>query len=269
MKKEHWKYLTLSLSIISLVFLAYGFMFSSASGVNVTEYAPIAIESTSYDAVTISLAGPVQTGVSDGIEILQDEWTAALYISRQRPAVGYAQSIVFDGIRHTNGFDMLIARIGEPTEPIVLSIDYQKSIGESYQGQRSTQIYSDDLPKESILYWVGHSFGENPFVEDSLFVTAVSIDDQTDGNYWVWAFSDENPYTGGMMLKINQDLTYGTVDSDWDGTFAIYTEEAAGGGDEPPVISISINTYIQTAGLISLLGAALSSIKYGLVVGWF
>lgn len=262
MKEKYWKYITLSLSALSIIFLAYGFLFSSSMGFNVTKYAPVNIIETDYDTISFT-TGPVQPLALGGLEIIQDEYTAALYISEQNR--GYAQSVAYGGLRHTNGFYMLIGRHGNPTEPIVLSLDYDKSTGEYYQGQRSIWIYPDDISEEDYLYWIDNFFEDNPFVEDSLFVTAVSLDDQDDGNYWFWAYSDQSPYTGGMLLKINQDWTYGNADSSWDGTFALHTEEAA---PEEPVISISVNAATQTLGIISLLGAAFSSIKYGLVIGW-
>ena len=278
MKKEHWKYLSLSLSIISTIFLVYSVVLPAVTGINMTEHSiqpintndlsveDIFINPSSNMALSITPIGVALTSI--GLDQVQDEVTGAVYISS---SYWWGQGVALGEYKNINGYQLAVGKHGNPTHPLHLGITASSGI---VTFERVIEVPASALPDEDTLYFVGSTFEDNPYYENYPVLACASDDDQTDGNYWMLGYSENNPCPGTCrMTSYNFDTGHWVVlggTENWDAAFAIYTEEAGGGGGgEPPVISISINTYIQTAGLIALLGAVLSGTKYGTVVGWF
>jgi len=276
MKKEHWKYLSLSFSIISTLLLVYSVVLPAVTGINMIDVSTEQKNSgLSIDDMVMNIdregtlkVTPTNIPVTvDGIDQSQEEYTRGAYVCYD---YWWGQLVGFGGeTRHINGYRLGIARHGTPTESLFMGICDEDSL--DYTKAKTVEVPPSALAESDKLYWMGLDFLDSPvaiFGSYKPVFFCASDDVHTDGNYWLWAIAEDNPYDGQYDFRAydfdSDDFI--NFEADWDGTFLVYTEEAGGG--EPPVISISINTYIQTAGLISLLGAVLSGTKYGILVGW-
>ena len=270
MKREHWKYLSLTFSIISIISLVYAFV-PGINGLNIIE--PTDIPYTTIDSVS-SKVGILDTSLTltiiptgIGLEQVQDEVTGAVYISSQ---FWWGQGVALGEYKHINGYQLGIGKHGNPALPVYLGISDSSGLNDCFE--RVIEVPASAIPEEDTLYFVGATFENQPYEENYPILACITDDDHTDGDYWIYGVSENNPCSGTCRLGLydfDSDAWHVPGDMEnYDGTFAIYTEEAAGGGT-PPSISISITSYVQTVGFIALLGACFSSIKYGMVIGWF
>jgi len=280
MKKETWKYMSLGLTVISIVLLLYSIVLPNVTGLNVTEMPLTSIQTTEGDIddiVSNSEKIPftvIPTGI--GVEQYQDQVTGAVYVSNQ---LWWGQGVRFPKnvggeTRHINGYELGIGRHGTPTEPLYMGIS--DSTGLMNKFVRIIEIPPNALPDEDTLYFVGATFESQPYTATYMVLAAITDDDQTDGNYWMWGYTDQNPITNDNMViwDFSNERWNAYVDGipnfdDWDATYVVYSEEAGGGGGgDPPHVTIFINSYTTALGILTLLGGCFSGIKYGLVVGW-
>jgi len=262
MKEKNWKYLSILLLIVSILFLAYSIYTPNSTGISL-EKSTILEKGT----LTVLTPGTIPLDVPSGagLELIQDKFTAGLIITYNHRAWG--QTIVFDSQKHVNGIWIAVARVGMPSEPIGFGI----SRNDKPFFERSNWIYADELPQENTGYWIECYFTNKPWVVNAgekLVIEVASASEWDENNHWLWLISTQNPYPSGRIIQASSDWTHWDYPSDyanWDGTFAVFTEEAA---PQPPVISVTLSP--GTAGILgslTLLGAILAGLRYGILIG--
>lgn len=165
-----------------------------------------------------------------------------------------------------NGFEVIIARHGMPTEPLYIGIrDDTSNYLDPLTGDYDYLGYIDasGLPASDAFYWVGKEY-QIPGItaNDEWAIILISANDGGFDNYWMWACSDQNPYSRGEARGWNGAewvTAYGGV---VDLCFRTYT--IPNGGEEPTIAITATYTVIPMAfGFLSLLGAAVvTGVRY-------
>lgn len=279
MKKEHWKYVSVTLSILSVVLLVYSFAFPGAMAIKPVDL-PTSMDTAPTFDITPSIIIPT---ANDPINIdqVQDQASSAYYIGYIGSNDGCYKQLVYNDRESFIGFSVAIGKHGTPTEPLYLGVlkigneGFESPLdGDNYHalGGLSPDI---NIPDDQLV-WIDMDFTSMPYNKRNVNIVALSLDDPTDGNYWFWGVMTGNPYqddspgdiydTPGQWYWDDERWSIGGM-ADEDFTFVTYTE--GGTGSEPPSINITVNTMVTTGtGIICLLGACFSGIKYGLIVGW-
>ena len=202
-----------------------------------------------------------------GLDQSQETITGAVYVSS---STWWGQLVDFGGeTRHINAYMLWVGRRGMPTDPLYMGISDVNSLQNVFI--HVVELHADALAEEDTLYWFGASFEDSPVAIYGAYkpvLACISDDDQNDGDYWMWGFSNLNPYDGQYDFRLYDASSDSWVnhEANWDGAFLVYTEEAD--ISEPIIgISVSFDTVLQNIGFISLIGACLSGVKYGLVTG--
>lgn len=261
MKEKTWKYMSIVLIIISIVVLLTVFyplnddVLTLSNNVTLKKIGNINV--TKINSEKVVFTAPEKTYTPSGVEVSQTKLTGGLIISKYH---GWIQTIQLNGTRHVNKVEFGIARKGMPDDVIAFGITKK---GSYWYGERWATISPEDLPEEYAAYWISVEFKSNPWIDDDIWIGVVSTADQTDSAYWMWAYSDQNPYPGGDMIKVREDWSFDGHETEYDGTFMVYTEEAA---PQPPQISISIQTQVLTS-LVLLFAGVISMIRYLVLIG--
>ena len=278
MKKEKWKFLSLFLSILSVLLLLYGFfqpalalkpenMTTAESFTGIIDLTPNMILPTANDPVNV--------------DQVQDQVSGRYYIGYQRGGCGgcYKQ-LIYNTRQPFIGFAVGIGKQGTPTEPLYIGV--LKQGGEGYENPLDSSNYhvigevspSIDIPP-NVLVWLEGEFSNNPYDKREVNLVLLSTDNPADGNYWLWGYTTGNPYQDGNPDFIwdqpgawcwdNEQWSIGGQ-SDEDFAFVTYTE--GGTYDDPPEINITVSSWVVTnTGIVFLLFAAISWMRYGSLVG--
>lgn len=293
MKKEKfWKYMSLILSVVTIVLLVYSYMFpvgamsnlievpQSSGGVatgvvDLSEIENLYSQARYHLTPVVRPYGSQPLPMSSGIEEKNEVYDGYVYVGLDLidpyTVTWWSQGIVFDTYPDTDvtGYQVLVGRHGTPTHPLRIGIASPIGLDEYWD-------YIIDIPpsaceQQDTLYWLGAMFEDSPYTPsvNLMILAAITGDTKTDGNYWVWGISTGNDYPKSIMCAYHISDNWVQIPGTeaWDTDFRVYT---AGSSPPPqePVISISVSTYVVTAGLITMLGAALSSVKYASIVGW-
>ena len=280
MKKEYWKYVSVTLSILSVVLLVYSLVFSSAMALKPEN---ISISTgTSAPTLDITPSIIIPTAVDPlNTDQVQDPTDVCYYIGYLGGNNGCYKQLIVNDREPYIGFSVAIGKHGTPTEPLLIGVlkigneGFESPLdGDNYHalGGISPDI---NIPDDQLV-WIDADFASMPYNKKQVNIAAVSTDDPTDGNYWFWGAMSGNPYqddapgnihdTPGQWHWANERWGIGGMD-DEDFAFITYTEGGTGG--EPPSINIVVNTLVTTtSGILCLIGACFSGIKYGVLVGW-
>lgn len=279
MKKEYWKYVSVTLSILSVVLLVYSFLSPGVMAVGPENLStPIGTVPTLDITPSIILPTAVDPINTDQV---QDQASASYYIGYLGGANGCYKQMISNEREPFIGFSIAIGKHGTPTEPLLIGVlkkgneGFESPLdGDNYHvlGGLSPDI---NIPDDQLV-WIDMDFASMPYNKKLVNIAAISLDDPTDGNYWFWGFATGNVYQDDAVGDIHDTPCRWSWDNErWsiggmtneDFTFVTYTEGGTGG--EAPSINITVNTMVTTGtGIICLLGACFSSIKYGMIVGW-
>lgn len=269
MKKEHWKYLSLSLSIISIILLLYSTIAFAIepSMINVDTHR----ENNDLSINDILLKDKNKAFISadmnippTGVDQYQNEYTNTVFVTYD---YWWGQLVGFGGeTRHITGYCMGIARRGIPTEPLIMGICDEDSL--EHTAIKMVSLQPSYLEEADTVYWIGLDFSDSPvtvYGDYKPMLFCASDDVSTDGNFWMWGISETNPYDGQYDFKLYDYATSSFVnhEANWDGTFLVFTEEASAG--DSPVITITTSSWVvasQALGILSLLGGVVSGIKF-------
>jgi len=269
MKEKTWKHISILLLIVSICFFTYSVFSPVSDSIKTIKQQPITVTKTGVEKITLNPGilsdSPKLLSPPDGsgLEVIQNKYNAGLTVCVEYRAWG--QTLVFDETKHVTGIGIGIARKGTPSDYIAIGIGDNK-----YPiFHKKKYITFDDVPEENTVYWCEYIFG-TPWVvnEGEKLVLMVATGAPYDANnYWMWAISTQNPYPDGRIIQKSSDGSkwdYPSDYADWDGTFYVYTQEAA---VQPPSISISMNAGSLALGTLTLLGAILAGIRYGILIG--
>jgi hypothetical protein len=276
-KEEFWKYISTSLTIVSILLLAYAFLYTPTSGINMNPTMLTTNKTTGLMDVNIDVFDnnpdviPLDTIFLADLYHTQDKVTHLFVVGNTPNGMAeWGQEITFPVNDKINGFYFVIGRAGMPTEPLYLAV----TNADLTEIEAMIEIQASTLPKsveQEALYWVGHIFEDNPtFSSKKFFLYAGTSNPWTDGNnVWVMGVANTNPYAGGSLHTLNSNGQW--VDPEnkkYDSAFMVYAE-STNPPESPPAltISISFSQALQATGIITLLGACLSFVKYGNVIG--
>lgn len=277
MKKEHWRYVTIMLSVASAILLIYGIVCPGGSGINMTNtmITPNYIGNDEATTATHIFEKDISDGVSvriipmDAILVggeLYAEQTIVDHFAVISNDMWWGENFGFGGETHSiSAFHLAVGRVGNPSEPVILGLSSLTNIFEWY---KLTEFPASAFPEEG-LYWVEVTLDTPLETQGVVLATATNQLLDYPNNYWMIGFAmGSNPYNLGTFVTTQpseETVWHIGPDVNDDAAFRVYTSVPS---IEPPVVYISINTYVQTAGFIALIGAALSSIKYGILAGW-
>lgn len=260
MKKEKIKILTLVLLLVGIFLLV----------------APIIVEAVTYgDTIhkgTIEIVGKFNAvDLTDLNETLLDQQQLvfdAYYMPYyDDPLLGEDEGTIIQQVMNDRkpmvGFDIAVAQHGSPGD---LYIGIRSDVGGSNSGISTMYSYAylpqDALPEDDTFYLItfeiAQSSNTNPYDGYSGFIQVNAVDDSSssDNNCWMIAAAQNDVYTRGVT-KFDTGNQWTNIPGDF--WFRTYTTEAPA-----PSIGITISTTIlsQFFGIVSLIGAVISGVKY-------
>ena len=276
MKKEYWKYLSASLTIISVILLVYTFVSPSIAdpimknNANLTTEIDITDNFENAKRVTLTTLDPNAldqsqgtTGSPSGIAI------------GYNPSAGFgywAMQLGYNDREPLSGFQVMVSEHGTTTDLLLIGLmKGQLDPTDSRNWLWYGALNPGTLPKKDTYYWLTVEFDTPISIKagQQWYITLISADKTDTSHFWAWGANPSNPYSRGMTRTWAGGSTWNALSGGtYDCCFKTYTVVGGGGGGEQPSVTISINTYLQTIGFISLLGACVSGIKYGTLVGW-
>lgn len=270
MRKGHWKYLSLTLSIVGIFLILLSMFF------------PATFQEAGRAAYGQTVTSTFGVGEADGIQIAADglltvtpadldpnnldqHWETYSHAYAVGP-MWYLQS--FKDIRCPMlGFSVLISRTEViPEEPLIIGLVASQLEGADLY-DTSNWLVAGSLPADALpdqnWYWISLEFSLIVQPEETCYIVCVSNDmDPNDEHYWRWAV--QYP-TGGYDR--GQFFIYDFDNEEWTGRNydACFRTYSAGWlPPEPPIVQIasSYTVVSQFFGSLSLIGAVISGIKY-------
>jgi len=266
MKKKSWRNITLVLIIIGASLFVFSFspvattfpMERSIASISTEHSGSVRLENVekANQQATVS---PYFVGQLDQS---QESVSFVFYVGFIWPDAGcYAQAYRNDELPMI-GFQVGIGKHGTPTEPMYIGVmEYRWDPLNLANYHVVAELLPSAIPADDTLYWFGIDFSDNPLNEYKSHIICVSVDDPSDGNYWMWGAQEGNPYYAWLPSNWRWDVEDRAVDSGYDLTFRTYTGD--GGGVAPSItITSSYQVASQALGLLSFVGAAIAGIKY-------
>ena len=264
MKEKNWRYITIALSIITIVLFAYSVL------------APVSLESEPglnenlvYSKIKNNVPDDVMVDVDNLVSIkpsvldpddLDQNWETHTHAA----VVGYSWYLQgFKNLREPMlGFDMKISRHGMPTTDLIVGLLDSRLDGSELLDPSNWlygAVISPSIFEDLTWYWFPIEFAVPLQVNAEQTYYIVCMSAVNGDNYWRWALQYPNGgYDRGIFY------TYDIDDEKWhvsaqDACFGTYTET---GGDEP-IIDITVTSSISMQlGFIAFIGAVLSGTKY-------
>jgi hypothetical protein len=261
MNEKNWKYMTLVLSMITIILLA------------VSVFMPVSIESAGISSPNLRSL-PIDNLPDENdifsvnnvitvrpVDFNPDDLDQHCTIYNTYGNIGplwLVQS--FKNSRSPMlGFSVLLSRSQMPEKPLILGIR-SSLLGDTWV--YATYISGNDLPNMYEWYWIDFEFPDplSYSIGKTYYITLISEDIFEDGNHWRYAVDDSNSYSDGFLYKYDFSDPGWVPWSSYDGCFKTYTETD---DPSPPIIDISVTSTISMQlGFIALIGAVLSGSKY-------
>lgn len=281
MKKTNkiWKKSFYALTVVGVFLLVYSmFQPSVAMTPDLNE---IVVSRINKPVVNDLFTRSIRIRLNDPINIdqVQNQVTDMAYIGYLGGTAGCYKQLVYNDRSPFIGFDLAIGKKGTPTEPIYVGVF---KLDDAYQSPLEGGSYyvlagldpAIDIPDDELV-WFNFDFSSKPYYDGKrkVNIVMISMDDPTDGNYWLCGLSDGNPYTDGDSSFIwdvplrwhwNSERWLMGGMNDYDFTFVTYSEGGSN-GEDTPVISITTSFWVtvtQSIGILSLIGGVISGINF-------
>ena len=275
-RNKRWAKISVMLAIIGVILIAVPMIISASSDIVMKNNA--FYDMGDLDDLSLSNAQPLTITSLDPEDLDQSQTTtgspSGLAIGKNpNNGWGYwALQTGYDNREPITGFQVLVSRIGVPTEPLAIGF----MSGKKNPADPTSWIWWGalyELPEEDVDYWVGADFSSDPIEIDAgetWYLTLVSDDQTCMEHFWSWGGSPGNQYTRGQLFTL-YDGGWGTgqLGADYDTCFRIYTTPGENPPPEEPVINIAFSNWTvisEIAGLGAFLGAAISALKYGMIL---
>lgn len=276
-KKMNWFYATVVLVILGISLLSYGVYSSNISshtmmGESGNAYQFETIEDP-FEKLHIKKIMPTVFGIMDfdptAIDQIQDSFPNGLncYIGTGPAGNVLPRQLGYNDREPWNGFEVIIGRHGMPTEPLYIGVRADTStILDPLTGtyQYLGYIEASDLPSGDTFYWVGSDQIISIIGTSTWSIILYSYNNGGTDDFWMWACSDQNPYSRGTGEF--WDGSSWQPDSSIDLCFRTYT--IPNGGGDPPDITISATYAVipMFFGGLSLIAAVATGSKFYLFV---
>lgn len=276
-EKKRWFYATITLAVLGLSLLSYGIYASNPSTQTLTgenEVNSFEIDIKPFEnKANIKSLSPSIYQVSDfdpdAIDQIQNSFPGGLnqYIGTYSGINNLYRQTGLNEREPWNGFEIIIARHGMPTEPLYIGIRDDISYGlDPLTGDYDFLAYIDasGLPNADTFYWVGSDY-QIPGItaNDAWTIILISANDGGFDNYWMWACSDQNPYPRGEGQHWNGAEWVTAYDGVLDLCFRTYTIPNGNGGEEPTITITTTYTVIPMLfGGLSLIAAVVTGTKF-------
>jgi len=226
--------------------------------------------------ITISSSNPINVD-----QFQNDVSAGAFYIGYLGGHDGCYKQLINNERSPFIGFDVAIGKKGTPTEPLYIGVlkngleGYESPLDSNNWHVQGSLPGNFDMP-DNTLNWINADFSSNPYDKTRVNIVLISLDDPTDGNYWMWGYATDDPYVDGDP-DIRQDVPCRLIWSNQDGVpqwsidvqdkddFAFVTYSEGGVAPNPPDITITTSSSVsavQSVGVLTLFGGVLSGIKF-------
>jgi len=273
-EKDIWKYLTIIMLVISIFSFAYSFMPLSPayelSDILPADYDPA--DAPKLNSLKVEPLSAISSVDPVDIDQKQERLDTFHQIAYIPPNAGCYRQDAMTTDKTVYAISVAVGRVSFPTKPLYIGVLYQSfdnPIDDTSWVARGV-LYPDGLPDEGAIYWITLEFEDMQIIGTlPIKICCISVDDPTDGNYWVWgAAIGELQYQPSTPKSLIWDSGTWQTFPGFDFVFRTYAHM---GGDpdpppDPPVVVISTSTSIARISGFSFLSLA---IVFGVKFKWF
>lgn len=263
MKKKYWRYLTIAMITLSIIFFVFSFMPLSPA-------MDLPARTLSAEPVDIKLSGAIKRATikeidPNDIDQSQEKLTHFYYIGYIWPKSGCYLQTALNERTSMYGFQISVGKHGSPSEPLYIGMMTTMNNPLNGPYYAVSVIFPSAIPTDDQLYWIG--IEHDPYDGKTVHLVCISTDDPYDDDYWMMGAGDRSPYpTAKAWWNWEEEKWYYDAEDDKDMCFRTYTEGGSGDG-ELPVIAISMTTWIiRVSGFSFLILGVVSGVKYYTVI---